>query len=86
MEILRIETSHPHIAQRIAEFAEQLGAIVKMPKRNKMEAVEEMDATTFFMSSEKRRTELLAAIERSKNPKNLVEVNLEDLKKQFGID
>jgi hypothetical protein len=86
MEILRIETSHPHIAQRIAEFAEQLGAIVKMPKKNRVKVVEDMDATTFFMSSEIRHAELLAAIERSKNPDNLVEVNLEDLKKQFGID
>jgi hypothetical protein len=86
MEILRIETSHPHIAQRIIEFAEQLGAIVKKPKKTKTQAVEEMDATTFFMSSETRRTQLLAAIERSKNSENLVEVNLEDLKKQFGID
>lgn len=86
MEVLRIETGNPHIAQRITEFAEQLGAIVKKPKKDKTQAVEEMDATTFFMSSETRRTELLAAIERAKNPENLVKVNLEDLKKQFGID
>ena len=38
MEILRIETSHPHIAQRIAEFAQQLGAIVKMPKKIRSES------------------------------------------------
>ena len=38
------------------------------------------------MSSEIRRAELLAAIERSKNPDNLVEINLQDLKRQFGID
>jgi hypothetical protein len=86
MEILRIETGNPYIAQRIVEFAEQLGAIVKKPKKNKMQPVSEMDATTFFMSSETRQTQLLAAIERAKNPNNLIEVNLNDLKKQFDID
>lgn len=85
IEILRMETAHPHIAQRIIEFAEQLGAIVKKPKKTKTKAVE-MDETALIMSSETRRTQVLSAIERSKNPENLVEVNLEDLKKQFGID
>ena len=81
MEILRIETGSPYIAQRIAEFAEQLGAIVKKPKKNKVQPVIEMDATAFFTRSETRQKQLLAAIERAKNPDNLVEVNLNDLKK-----
>ena len=86
MEILRIETGNPYIAQRIVEFAEQLGAIVKKPKKNKAQTIAEMDATAFFMSSETRQAQLLAAIARAKNPDNLVEVNLNDLKKQFDID
>jgi hypothetical protein len=86
MEILRIETGNPYIAQRIVEFAEQLGAIVKKPKKNKAQTIAEIDATTFFMGSESRQTQLLSAIERAKNPDNLVEVSLEDLKKQFDID
>jgi predicted regulator of amino acid metabolism with ACT domain len=84
MEI-RIETSHPHIAQRIAEFAEQLGAIVKMPKKNKAKAIE-MDETELIMSSETRRNQVLRAIAKVEKGDTLVEVNLEDLKKQFGID
>ena len=86
MEILRIETSHPHIAQRIIEFAEQLGAIVKKPKKSKTQAVEDMDETTLIMSSETRRNQVLKAIAKVEKGDTLVEVNLEDLKRQFGID
>jgi hypothetical protein len=85
MEVIRIETPDPRIAERIAEFAAGLGAAIKMSKSSKARIIER-DDTAFIMSSETRRTQTLAAIERSKNPENLVEVNLEDLKKQFGID
>jgi predicted regulator of amino acid metabolism with ACT domain len=85
MEVLRIETVNPHIAQRIAEFAEQLGASVKKPKKDKIKAVE-MDETEFIMSSQTRRNQVLRAISKVEKGDTLVEVNLEDLKRQFGID
>ena len=84
IEVVRIETTDKNVARRIAEFAAGLGAAVKMSKSAKAKIIERND-TEWIMSSEPRRTQLLAAIERSKNPDNLIEVNLEDLKKRFGI-
>jgi hypothetical protein len=84
IEVVRIETTDENVARRIAEFAAGLGAAVKMSKSAKAKIIERND-TEWIMSSEPRRTQLLAAIERSKNPDNLIEVNLEDLKKRFGI-
>jgi hypothetical protein len=84
IKVIRIERTDENVAQRIAEFAAGLGAAVKMSKSAKAKIIERND-TEWVMSSEPRRTQTLAAIERSKNPENLVEVNLEDLKRQFSL-
>lgn len=84
VHVLRIETTDKKVAERIAEFATELGATVKMSKTAKAKSIERND-TEWIMSSEPRQTHTLAASERSKNPENLTEVNIQDLKRLFGI-
>jgi hypothetical protein len=45
-----------------------------------------MDETELIMSSETRRNQVLRAIAKVEKGDTLVEVNLEDLRRQFGID
>jgi hypothetical protein len=44
-----------------------------------------MDETEYLFSSKANKTRLLKSLENADKNKNLIEINLKDLKKQLGV-
>lgn len=56
-----------------------------MPKKIQKKQIPKMDETEYLFSSEANKTRLLKSLENADNNKNLIAINLKDLKKQLGI-
>jgi hypothetical protein len=56
-----------------------------MPKKIQKKQLPKMDETEYLFSSEANKTRLLKSLENADNNKNLIAINLKDLKKQLSI-
>jgi hypothetical protein len=84
IHVLKIETKDKKVAERITEFAEEIGATVKRSKSAKVSIIEKTDVK-WVTGFEPTQTNTPKESGRLKNPENSTEVNIQDLKKLFGI-
>jgi hypothetical protein len=56
-----------------------------MPKKIQKKQLPKMDETEYLFSSEANKTRLLKSLKNADNNKNLIAINLKDLKKQLSI-
>jgi hypothetical protein len=56
-----------------------------MPKKNQKKQIPKMDETEYLFSSKANKTRLLKSLDNVDKGKNLIAINLKDLKKQLGI-
>lgn len=79
---ITLEIDNHQDVQFILELVKRLG--IKIKKHNNDKAVQkELDATDYLFSTEANKKHLLQAIEYVENGGELIEVDLDELKKQF---
>jgi hypothetical protein len=83
-KIVRIETPDEKVADRIAEFAEQLGATVKRSKSAKPKTIEKNEIES-SMRLEPQTIKAIIELERSKNSKNSVKEDTPSLSQLLGF-
>jgi hypothetical protein len=83
MTTYAIEIQNNQDESLIKELLSRLG--IKYKKVQNITKPEIMDETDYLFSSQTNKTRLLKSLENADKGENLTEINLDDFKKQLGI-